>query len=433
MTRATRPLRVCIDARVLPSRFGGVASFITGLAHGLSALTDGDEQYFFLTRSDWVRERLGDNCSILSADNDGGPTFRRRVARKLPRIAKALRAVKGYASSSTSRTADVLTDPQSEKAIRSADIDVMHFTYQRGFKTDIPSIYHPHDLQHRHLPNFFTPDEITLRDYVYRTMCERSKVVAVASEWVKADLVTEYGLPAAKIAVVPMAPPLDAYSIRGEHGGDPDSVRKALGVPERFLLYPAATWPHKNHIRLLQTLAINREYGYKIHLACSGRLTPHFDRIQEVAQELNVEDQVTFVGFITPNQLVSLYVSAQAVIVPTLFEAASFPIWEAFSAGKPVACSNVTSLPEQVGDAALIFDPEEVTDIARSIQLLWTNEELRLRLATKARQRVRSLSWDTTARTFRAHYRLLGNRSLSAEDQAYVESTYGLASPYDGH
>ena len=82
-------------------------------------------------------------------------------------------------------------------------------------------------------------------------------------------------------------------------------------------------------------------------------------------------------GFVSPLELQCLWRSARMAVLPTLFEAASFPLWEAFEAGVPAACSNVTSLPAQAGDAAILFDPTSVPAIADAIERLWTDAALR--------------------------------------------------------
>src|SRR4029077_12189294 len=93
---------------------------------------------------------------------------------------------------------------------------------------------------------------------------------------------------------------------------------------------------------------------------------------------------------------------AGAVVIPSLFEAASAPLWEAFLAGVPAACSNVTSLPDQAGDAALVFDPDDIDAIGEAIRRLWFDEQLRERLITAGHRRVQEFSWGRAARLFRA-------------------------------
>lgn len=96
-------------------------------------------------------------------------------------------------------------------------------------------------------------------------------------------------------------------------------------------------------------------------------------------------------------------------------------MWEAFLAGAPVACSAVTSLPEQAGDAALLFDPDRPEEMAGAIARLWTDAALRERLIARARERVAEFTWDRTARTFRAHYRRLMGRWLAPDDRELLD------------
>jgi glycosyltransferase involved in cell wall biosynthesis len=187
------------------------------------------------------------------------------------------------------------------------------------------------------------------------------------------------------------------------------------------LLYPAQTWPHKNHVALLRALALlGRRHGLTIPLVCTGRTTAHLRTIEAAVGDLGLRGLVSFVGFVSPAELVCLYRMCRAVVVPTLFEAASFPMFEAFVLGAPVACSDVTSLPEQAGDAALLFDPRSPDEIAEAIRLLWTEPDLRETLIARGHVRIRSSSWRDTARTFRAHYRRIAGRELLEEDRELV-------------
>ena len=138
-----------------------------------------------------------------------------------------------------------------------------------------------------------------------------------------------------------------------------------------------------------------------------------------------MEDRVVFVGYVSSRELQALYAGARCVLMPTLFEAAGGfgPIAEAFLAGIPVACSNVTSLPEQVGDAAVVFDPLDEQDMAQGIERVWTDASLRTELIRRGSENIGRFSWDRTARTFRAYYRQLADRPLTPEDIALLSRT----------
>jgi glycosyltransferase involved in cell wall biosynthesis len=290
----------------------------------------------------------------------------------------------------------------------------MHLISQAGFFTDVPTIYHPHDLQHVHLPQYFTRAEIKWREVYYRGLCAQAEMVAVSSKWTKNDLIENFGLPSTKISVIPLAPLLTEYPT--PTAGDLATTRARFDLPDAFAFYPAKTWPHKNHMKLLEALALLRRGGLTVPFVSCGQRLSFLAKLERRAQQLGIADQVIFLGHVTPLELQSLYRLSRCVVIPTKFEAASFPLWEAFVAGIPAACSTVTSLPEQAGDAALLFDPDRSEEIAKAVRSLWIDETLRHTLAERAHRKVSELSWDRTARTFRAYYRRIAGRALSEED-----------------
>ena len=416
-----RPVRVCLDARQPGTgQAGGVEQFIIGLAYGLSRLADGEEEYLFLAREDahtWLVPHLKGSCRLFLAG---------RAAARPGRLRRMLYGVFPETDPFHTRY-DPFAGPLTPRLQRSlgvvegAGVDLMHFTFQSAFLTAIPSIYHPHDLQHLHLPRYFSEKTRIAREAEYRSYCEQARMVAVSSSWMRRDLIDTYGLGEDKVRVVPLAPLLGAYTPPGPQ--DLEAARQRLSLPDAFLFYPAATWPHKNHIGLLEALTILRDTnGLHVTAVFTGAATAHFAEIRRRAAALDLADRVRFLGYVDTLDLQCLYRLCRCVVVPTLFEAASFPLWEAFLAGAPAACSRVTSLPEQAGDAALVFDPEDPREIAGAIAKLWTDEELRDRLAKRGARNVAAFSWDRTARTFRAHYRRLAGRPLSSEDHDLIEA-----------
>src|SRR5262249_15792980 len=148
-----------------------------------------------------------------------------------------------------------------------------------------------------------------------------------------------------------------------------------------FAIYPAVTWQHKNHVRLLEALALLRETrGLVVPLVCTGSQYSYWSEIERRIDELKLTEQVKFVGFVPDEEFRCLYRLSQFLVVPTLFEASSLPIFEAWYEGVPVACSNATALPDQALDAALFFDPLEVGAIADAIALMTTDANLRREL-----------------------------------------------------
>jgi glycosyltransferase involved in cell wall biosynthesis len=414
---AKRELRIGIDARLRSGSAGGVESVIIGLASGLSRIAeDAPERYFFMTYSDsdaWLQPFVHGRCTLLHLPPPPASKWhvaRAQMRRRAPWLRQAWRAlpvVPGMA---------VDSPPRSNGIVERAGMDVMHFPSQNAFLTDIPSIYHPHDLQHIHLPKFFSARERTSREANYKAFCRQASVVVVTSRWARDDLIRHYQLPPEKVSIVPWAPVVTEYPPPTSE--DIVTIQERLTLPDRFILYPAQTWPHKNHLRLIEALAIlKRDRGLRVPLVASGYRNAFHRELERRTRHLGVEDQVYWVGFVSPLDLQALYRIATAVVIPTLFEAASGPLWDAFASGVAAACSNVTSLPEQADGAALIFDPSDPVAIADAIARLWTDSALRTQLVEKGRRNVSRYSWEHTARLFRAHYRHVSGGDLTDDDR----------------
>jgi glycosyltransferase involved in cell wall biosynthesis len=110
--------------------------------------------------------------------------------------------------------------------------------------------------------------------------------------------------------------------------------------------------------------------------------------------ELGLGGQVNILGYVPDDDIIGLYKNARALVMPTFFGPTNIPPLEAFCLGVPVACSGIYAMSEQVGDAALLFDPKRSEDIAEKVGRLWTEGELRRALAEKGRERMRDLTFD---------------------------------------
>ena len=251
----------------------------------------------------------------------------------------------------------------------------------------------------------------------YRAACQISNTVVVGSEWIKQDVVRQYAVSPDKVQIIPWAPPTAYFpEISPEALED---ARRRLALPQHFMFYPAVTWPHKNHLRLFDALAYLRDQkGMSVHLVCTGaKYESHWPKVEQRVKELGLENQVTFLGFLSEADLRAVYRLAQFLVLPTLFEADSCPIHEAWSEGLPVASSSHTALPEQVGDAGLLFDAADVIAIADAVQRMSQDGALRRQLVERGRRRVKDFDWNRTAMAYRAVYRRAAGQTLSEEDR----------------
>jgi glycosyltransferase involved in cell wall biosynthesis len=386
-------MRVCIDARLEPGAAGGVVQGVLGLVHGLSKLDRGPDEYRLLVRpgrGEWLRPYIG-NLELLEAVRPDAPPPRPSLRARLER---RLRGGDGVL-------------PPTKGVAEAFGADVVHLPTQQGFATPIPTIYHPWDLQHVHYPEFFEDVEREHRDRLYRALCRQARVVVAPTRWAAEDLISNLDVPRRKVAVIAGASPLSVY---GELEVTP--------VAEPFVLFPAQTWPHKNHLTLVEALGLLARDGVRIPAVCPGSLTDFHPRIEARARELRVD--VRFPGHLVGLELGALYMQARALVFPSLFEGWGFPVLEAFALGLPVVCSDTPSLREVVSGVALTFDPHRPEELAAALRRVWEDEGLRRDLAQRGRERSREFSWERTARICRAHYRKLAALRLGEEDRELV-------------
>jgi glycosyltransferase involved in cell wall biosynthesis len=410
-------LKICIDARIIDGIHGGIQQFVQGLALGLSKLESNSEEYSFLAyrdAQDWITPYLDDRFQIISVPGPFPLSWPESIFLKFPGNWLVLKFLRPFLEHFE------MLVPASDGTIEREGTHLMHFTTQNGFLTSIPSIYHPHDLLHLHYPRYLPKWLVIKRDIVYRTLCKQAKIIVTANSWVKGDIKKYYHVLEEKLAVVPLAPPTETCP--NPTSEDLLHVKKKFCLPDQFIFYPAQTWPHKNHIGLLKALSSLRERnGLAIPLVSSGKINDFLDTIQKKIDELSLDTQVQFLDFINPLELCCLYKLCRLVIIPTKFEAGSFPLWEAFQLGVPVACSNVTSLPSQAGDAALLFDPSNTDEMIDAIKRLWFDEALRRDLVLKGRKQVQKYTWVHSAMHFRSIYRKMSGRPLTEEDKLLLQ------------
>lgn len=199
-------------------------------------------------------------------------------------------------------------------------------------------------------------------NYMKRSLPQAFGIITESRELGDA-LAARYGLDANRVVAMPTAPgPL----LNGPGSASPEWVRNNYNVSSPFVYYPAQLWAHKNHVHVLQALAVLRERGVEISLVSSGGDFGNGDYLREVAKRLDVAHKVRFLGFVPPEHVGGLYGASTAVVMPTFFGPTNIPPLEAWSLGKPLIYSKQFS--SQVGDAAILVDPCSSQDIAEAIE-----------------------------------------------------------------
>ncbi len=204
--------------------------------------------------------------------------------------------------------------------------------------------------------------------------------------------------------------PLAARSAAAAAPTPASTLRSTLELGERpVLLSPSAKRPHKNLVRLWRALAAIPP-PQRPMLVVPGYPTPHEAELRALARELGIDADLRLPAWISEPDLEGLYAVASGVVFPSLYEGFGLPVLEAMARGVPVACSNRSSLPEVAGDAALSFDPEDVTAIRQAMERLLDDGPLRARLTAAGTRQAARFSWERTAELTVASYR----RALTA-------------------
>jgi alpha-1,3-rhamnosyl/mannosyltransferase len=241
----------------------------------------------------------------------------------------------------------------------------------------------------------------------------RSHGVISVSQSTLEDLQREFPNPASYVRIIPEAPDPIFYPRPGHSVED---VRERYGLPERFVLYVGSNKPHKNLTRLVEAWAqVVAEHPEAV-LVIAGRWLPDYEEPRIRAQVLGLEaPALQWLGPIPGEDLPLLYTAATLFVFPSLYEGFGLPPLEAMACGTPVACADVSSLPEVVGDAAVLFDPTETASIAEALIELWSNANLRMDLWARGIRRAQRFTWEDTARqTLDVYRQIVGSTGAGA-------------------
>ena len=422
---------MALNAQVNPANPGGAEQAIQGMLTYFALHASADERFVVLATDRYASDfrRLagnGQDVMVWPFPQVAYAPFRtmtrrwQRVHRRSGRFGfgvDAAHRIWWHASRALTRPP---TAAQADGVLRTRGVDVVHFPYAVHFQTSLPFVYEPLDLQHRHFPELFSDGERAWRDQIYRQGCERARLIVTGTHYTRDDIVRQYGIDPGKIAVIPIRSALPPTSPTPEAVA---RVRQSYDLPERFLLYPAMAFPHKNHLRLFEALAVLRDrHHLTLHLICTGRpYESHSPILEEAIERLGLGRQVRMLGPIPAEDLVAVFGGAWALVYPTLFEGIGMPVLEALQYGLPVISSNAACLPEVAGDAALYFDPTSVGAIVEALLTAQRRPELLEEHQRAAPATLDRFSWPRAARTYLACYRAAAGARLSDEQRSLYE------------
>jgi glycosyltransferase involved in cell wall biosynthesis len=272
--------------------------------------------------------------------------------------------------------------------IKKHRIDFMIFLSPFHAIVGIPSITPVWDLQHRLQPWF--PEvsengEWERREKYYRKVLRKSSIILAGTSTGREEISHLYNIPKSRIRVLPLPTPSDVLV----HPHDQNQTRfKKFQTFGEYLLYPAQFWPHKNHIVCIQALKIlHQKYQKPFSLVFVGSDQKNLHYIRKQIESLDMSDGVHILGFVSRDELIELYQNAFAMLFPSFFGPDNIPPLEAFALKCPVIAANVPGATEQLGDAALLFDPKNPDELAEVVNFLYSNPKARIDLIEKGYSR----------------------------------------------
>lgn len=254
--------------------------------------------------------------------------------------------------------------------------------------SQVKSVVMVHDLIPLRFPKKNSPLTPYFRYYIPQ-VCQQAKHIICNSQATADDIINFFGINANKITPIYLGYNTNKFKFI-------DNLSNTNKTP--YFLYLGRHDPHKNLGRIISAFAqFKYKNDYQLWLAgpSDSRYTP---LLKQQVKQLNIEYQVRFLDYVKSEDLPIILNQAQALVFPTLWEGFGFPVLEAIASGTPVITSNISSLPEVVGEAGLLVNPLEIKEITSAMNLMAEDEKLRLELRRLGLKRAKNFSWEKTAR-----------------------------------
>lgn len=368
-------MRIGIDARLVHYSRAGIGQYITGLIGGLSECDEDNEFVLLQSRKD----------KTVLAD---GPNFAR----------------KSLWTPSHHRL-EQLVLPLEISPLR---LDILHSPdFIPPFRRDYRSVITVHDLAFLLYPHFLTEESARYYGQIDRAVRYADHVVADSIN-TKRDIINFLGVPEAKITVIYAAANGVYHPVEDEQLLNETRQKYSLDGP--FILFVSTIEPRKNLPTLLRAFRkLLDHYKLEVKLVVVGQRGWFCGEVFAVAEELELGDNVVFLGHVPVEDLVLLYNGACMHVHPSFYEGFGLPPLEAMACGTPTIVANVSSLPEVVGDAGLLVAPEHIEGWTVAMWRMLTDDALHAELSEKGLKRAKLFSWEKAARETLTLYKRLAS------------------------
>ena len=271
-----------------------------------------------------------------------------------------------------------------------------------------------HDLQYLFYPEYFTWPKLRYLRTMMPRSAENARLILTPSEFTRRTVIERLNIDPSVVRAVPhgISPREDPV----EHS----DVRERFDIPGPFFLYPAATYPHKNHLVLVEAFARLSKMHPDALLVWTGPAAwkewstakEMEARLNEEIKRLGLQDRVKSLGYVPGRDLDALYQEATAVTFASRFEGFGAPILEAMSRGCPVIGANATAVPEVVTDAGVLCSPDNAEEWCHAMTEMIEYTEHRERLVKAGRERASDFTWTASAGILEDSYRFVMETTL---------------------
>jgi glycosyltransferase involved in cell wall biosynthesis len=366
-------LRIAIDAHSVGTGLGGNETYATNLIEALADV-DSSNQYTVYVTTREARERFSNRW----------PNFTVR---------------------STRPHTPVIRIPLTLSAeIRRRAVDVLHVQYTAPPLVPCPVVATIHDLAFEHLPETFKRRSWMQMRMTVRHTAKTAAHIITGSEFSRQDIIETYKILPARITVTPQAAPA-IFAPAKE--AEIERVRRVYGIDDEYILAVGSIQPRKNLVRLMAAYSHLRRRSPQAklpRLVMVGKCAWLYNETLRSIDGLELQKSVTLTGYVPEADLPGLYSGALCFVYPSYFEGFGLPPLEAMKCGAAVIAGNKTSLPEVVGEAAVMVDPFDVEAIGAAIERVITDSQLRTSLQAKGLERAKLFDWRETARKTLAVY-----------------------------
>lgn len=285
-----------------------------------------------------------------------------------------------------------LTALSREFAISKPFYDVFwnpgHYLPPFAPKNSIVSIL---DLSYVYFPELFTKGDLLKLNKWSKYSVNKAKKILTISQSSKNDIIKEYKVSSEKVSVVYPG----IMNLGSKNSLNMENLSKKYEITGPYILFVGTLQPRKNVARLIEAFS---KLDSETSLVIVGKKGWQFEEILAAPAKFGVESRVKFLHNVTSEDLPSFYRNAELFVLPSLYEGFGLPVLEAMQLDCPVITSDISSLPEAGGDAALYFDPKNVDDIRDKMQKVLNDKDLRKKMIEKGKDQVKKFSWEKSAK-----------------------------------